>query len=68
MNALFYVTAYHFANNEWWRFAITTPDSPYDRHAAVIDLFHKEMDQEARFTRVGAQFICLTPDVVWREL
>jgi hypothetical protein len=67
MNALFYVAAYHFNNNEWWRFMVTTPDGPHDRHAAVIDKF-KDGYSDLGFARVKAEFVCLTPDEVFMEV
>lgn len=62
MNKLFYVTAYNWANNEWWRFAVTAVTD----NDAISKFVEAYSDQ--RFTRVNTQYICTTSDDVFKEL
>lgn len=76
MKALFYITvlrepALRKPGEKWLAFTVTTPDGPHDRHAAVIDTFSKEFRREYGPTgpiRIHADFICLTPEDVWKEV
>jgi hypothetical protein len=55
------VTAYHYRNNEWWRFAVSAETGD-----AAIAKFKDGYDE--RFTRINAQYICTTTDDVCQEL
>lgn len=72
MNALFYITVWRKRGEKWLAFVVTTPDGPHDRHAAVIDSFTKEFRREYGpvngITRIHAEFVCLTPEDVWKEV
>ncbi len=65
MNALFYFSGYHFKNNEWWRFLITVADGPHDRWLAAKDLISREYPE---LNRWSGEFICLTPEYVFKEV
>lgn len=65
LNALFYFTAYHHQANERWRFAVTVPDGPHERYAQAKDLLRKEYPELSRWS---GEFICLTPEEVFKEL
>lgn len=65
MNALFYFVGYSFSGNKWWRFAVTVPDGPHERYAQAKDLLAKEYPELSRWS---GEFICLTPDDVFKEL
>ena len=65
MKALFYFAGYHHRNNEWWRFAVTVPDGPHDRYAVARDMLASDYPD---LTRWSGQFVCLTPDDVFKEL
>lgn len=65
MKALFYFAGYYFKNNEWWHFAVTVPDGPHDRYEQARGLLVAEYPQ---LNRWSGQFICLTPDDVFKEL
>lgn len=58
---LYYLTAYHWKNNEWWRFAVSAADE-----AAAIAKFRGGYDD--RFTQVNAKYICPVADDVFQEL
>ena len=62
MNKLYYVTAYHWANNEWWRFAVTavTENDAVEKFA--------EGYSDVHFTRINATFVCTTTDEVFKKL
>ena len=72
MNALFYITVFRKHNTKWLAFVVTTPDGPHDRHATVVDSFTEEFRREYGPmndpARVHAEFVCLTPESVWREV
>jgi hypothetical protein len=72
MNALFYITVLRKAGEKWLAFVVTTPDGPHDRHAAVLDTFNAEFRREFQAlgfpVRVHAEFVCLTPESVWKEV
>lgn len=59
---LYYVTAYHCKNNEWWRFAVSAADSD----AAVAKF--KDGYSDTRFTRVNAVYVCPVEVDVFTEL
>ena len=59
---LYYLTAYHWRSNEWWRFAISAQSGD----EAVLKFTEGYSDD--RFTRINAKFICTTADDVFQEL
>lgn len=60
MNSLYYVSGYHWRNNEWWRFALTADNS--DAACDQIKVGFPEL------SRISAKYICETPDEVFEEL
>jgi hypothetical protein len=63
--ALFYVTAYHHANNEYTRFLVSVPDGA---DAAANAVSQTWMGGEPGWTRIKSLFICHTNDDVYMEL
>jgi hypothetical protein len=63
MKNLYFVTAYIWSQNRWDRFAITS----YSEDGA-IDLFKKEYDEDNRYSRESARYICTTTNDVFDEL
>jgi hypothetical protein len=58
---LYYLTAYHWRSNEWWRFAISAQ--------SVEEAFAKFNEgYDDKFTRVSIKFICTTADDVFMEI
>lgn len=62
MNRLYYIAAYRFEQNEWWRFAVTGKDEADARQRFT------EGYADTQFTRLRAQYICETPQEVFDEL
>lgn len=65
MKALFYFAGYNYKANKWWRFAVTVPDGPHDRYAAAKDMMVEEYPELRQWR---GEFICLTPEDVFKEL
>lgn len=65
MRALFYFTGYNFTSNQYWRFAISVPDGYHDRHAVAKDML---AEAYPRLSNWSGQFICLTPEEIFKEL
>lgn len=59
---LYYVTAYHFKNNEWWRFLVSAKT---DEEAVAK---FKEGYNDERFTRINARHICPVNADIFEEL
>jgi hypothetical protein len=59
---LYYVTAYHWENNEWWRFAITATSNEDAVQKLTGDF------SDTKFTRTNARYICTTTANVFEEL
>lgn len=62
MNTLYFVTAYYWKGNEWWRFAISAPSE-----AEAIKKFAYGYSA-MRFVRINAVAICQTNETVFKEL
>lgn len=62
MKKLYYVTAYRWSQNEWWRYAITAESDEQAKQRMI------EGYPDMHFTRVNAQYICETPQEVFDEL
>jgi hypothetical protein len=58
---LYFVTAYHWKANEWWRFAISA-----ETDDAAIAKFKDGYDD--KFSRINAAYVCTTSDDVFKEL
>jgi hypothetical protein len=58
---LYYIAAYHWENNEWWRYAITAT-SVEDAEQKLAEGF------DTKFTRVRVRYLCTTKDDVFEEL
>lgn len=67
MNALFFITVHDNRALRWRCFLVSTPDGPHDRHAAVLDMFRKE-HEPAKDNKIHAEFVCLTPEEIWKEV
>lgn len=65
MKALFYFVGYNHKANEWWRFAVTVPDGPHDRYAVAKAMMVKKYPELRQWS---GEFICLTPEDVFKEL
>lgn len=65
MNALFFFTGYLHPAHDRRRFVITTPDGVHDRLAAARETLIAAMPN---FSGWCGQFICLTPEDVFKEL
>ena len=59
---LYYIAAYHWENNEWWRFAITAT-SKEDAEQKMAEGF-----PDTKFTRINVRGLCTTKDDVFEEL
>jgi hypothetical protein len=65
MRALFFITVHD--GSQWRCFLVSTPDGLHDRHAAVLAAFEREHGPlDGR--KVHAEFICLTPEDIWKEV
>lgn len=60
LRRLYYVVGYDRPANQWWRFVLTAEDSE-----AAVQAVEAEYD---RLSRVGAEYICQTPDEIFQEL
>lgn len=65
MRALFYFSGYDFATNKYWRFVLSVNDGPHDRYASALD---EVREAYPRLTNWSGQFICLTPEHIFKEL
>jgi hypothetical protein len=65
VNALFYVKLYNHSVNQFERLLATTPDGPHDRWSTLQDEVLKQYTPMWKI--VSSQFICLTPETVWRD-
>lgn len=62
MNTLYYITAYHWKGNEWWRFAVSAPTE----EAAIKEVTDGYSD--VRFDRINATPLCTTTETVFKEV
>lgn len=60
MNRLYYVTGYHWKNNQRWRFAVTAPTQE-----DAADKVAKEFES---LSEVAAVYVCTTPEQVFVDL
>ena len=60
LRRLYYVVGYDRPANQWWRFVLTAENSD-----AAVQVVEAEYD---RLSRVGAEYICHTPDHIFQEL
>jgi hypothetical protein len=58
---LYYLTAFHWKANEWWRFAISAQSGD-----EAVAKFKDGYDD--KFSRIGVKFICTTADDVFMEI
>ena len=57
---LYYVTGYHFKNNEWWRFVLTSQSETTAEREII--------DHHSQLSRVSARYICETNEEIFQEL
>jgi hypothetical protein len=67
MRALFFITVHDAHARRWRCFLVSTPDGPHDRHGAVLAAFEREHEPLSG-RKIHAEFICLTPEDVWKEV
>ncbi len=65
MNALFYFTGYLHPAHDRRRFVLTTPDGPHDRFERAKEMLLTTLPN---FSNWHGQFICLTPEEIFKEL
>lgn len=70
MNALFYFAGYHWSCNAWSHWLLTVPSGaqpgdPEARYAAALAVLKEGYPE---YSQWSGEFICLTPDEVFKEM